>query len=214
MKTKNLDKIQILFLLDNFIMNNIHSNEKKNIFIFNNLFDNCDYDIKRYFDKLLNIFEVNPKTKKLSINDFLIIGTEIKLNSIFAESFFGALTIEIISIRNNLKEQKIDIGNFKKIDFILRSIIYIIFKTIIFNTTHNNNIEYKKNIVELLNNIYDIYNKIMSKKLNKYSSLFKSSCFRKKKSIKYIQDLIFENSQIVVAYLLNKKGKKNTIVYG
>jgi hypothetical protein len=219
MKNKLLVNLDILFLLDKTIVNNPYSSENTDNFVFDHLFSDIDYSAKKYLDKLLFLFDIH--SGKLTLDDFFIINKCIKHNEIFAKSFFTSLAIEIINIYHNIIDQKLFVVKYTTSDFVIRAIIYLIFKTIIYNFTNIHVLNHKNHIVELFDNIYVKFNEIMVKtndikKIKKYFTKNLFDFMRKKKSINNIQSITHQNSQVVSSYIITYKLKKhkNNKVFG
>jgi len=214
MKIKELTNLDLLFLFDKSIVNNPHSEEKKNNFVFEHLFEELDFQVKKYFDKLMTLFDIHYGN--LTIDDFFTINKCIKQNDIFAESFFTALTIEIINIYHNILDQKLYVAKYSTGDFVLRAIFYTIFKTINNNLHgHSPQIDFKTHVIDLFNTIFEKFNKIMivQKNIKKIKKYFNGGwfeyIFKNKKNISDIQNILHQHSLIVSSFINSYKLKKD-----
>lgn len=159
-KTK-INKKQLHDILDACILNNYLSIYLQTNEIFQMLFPNSDHKILEYISNLYTMFEkvLDVKVNKITANDFMIIGQNIKENLTISLSFFTALSIKLINVYININAQSLKSSIIHTDDFVFRAIIFTVLLLFIHenSVTKNYISSNKTKIMELLELLYDRY---------------------------------------------------------
>jgi hypothetical protein len=104
------------------------------ILAFNVLFPNCDKDVLKSINSLGNLIAQQAGKVKLSIDDFVIIGNELKTNPLIGVSLFTSISVEAIMIRDAILASNTKINNMTISNFVFSAIMFALFESIIQST--------------------------------------------------------------------------------